>query len=114
MSSNPPINLEYLHQISDGDEEFELELLNLFLEDAVTHLEAAKVAIAAGDCHNLEREAHHLKGSSGNVGAEQMHVIAMALEQQALKGSLDGAADKVAILENYLQAIQVFSSTYGT
>jgi histidine phosphotransfer protein HptB len=110
---NPPINLEYLHQISDGDEEFELELLNLFVEDAVTHLDAAKLAIAATDYHNLEREAHHLKGSSGNVGAEQMHAIASALEQQALKSLLDGATDKISLLEAHLQTIKAFIDTYG-
>jgi histidine phosphotransfer protein HptB len=112
MTINSPINLEYLHQISDGDTEFELELLNLFIEDARLHLEAAKLAVKAADFHNLEREAHHLKGSSGNVGAQAMQAIAQTLEQQALKNSLEDVPAQIIALETYLKEVEGFTNTY--
>ncbi|AFY74591.1 HPt domain-containing protein [Synechococcus sp. PCC 7502] len=108
MSSNIPINLEYLNQISDGDEEFELELLNLFIEDAKQHLAVAEAAIKTQDFKTLEREAHHIKGSSGNVGAQTMQTVAYALEQQSLKQSLEEVPEKIESLKSYLQEIEVF------
>jgi len=103
-----PINLQYLNQISDGDQDFELELLNLFIEDANLHLDAALTAIATQDFKALEREAHHLKGSSGNVGAQSMQTLAYELEQQSLKHSLEGIPEKVQELKSLLFKVETF------
>lgn len=113
MSTVPPINLQYLSQISDGDLDFELELLNLFVEDAKLHLDAAEAAVNARDCTALGREAHHLKGSSGNVGAQAMQTVAYALEQQSLKNSFDGVAEKIQEMKSFLIEVEAFVSTHG-
>ncbi len=105
---NFPINLEYLNQISEGDQEFELELLNLFIEDAESHLGAAITAIINQDYKALEREAHHLKGSSGNVGAQNMRELAYALEQESLKHSSEELNEKIIKLKSYLLEIKAF------
>jgi histidine phosphotransfer protein HptB len=105
-----PIDLEYLQQLSDGDTEFELELLEVYLEDTKQHLQAAKAAIAAQDGAQLAREAHHLKGASGNVGAMAMQAMAYKLEQlERNKVWADGDA-LIDDLERGLGAIALFSS----
>ncbi|HAN47222.1 MAG TPA: Hpt domain-containing protein, partial [Cyanobacteria bacterium UBA8156] len=43
------IDLEYLSQLSDGDREFEAELLSVYLEDTASHLAALEEAVAAGN-----------------------------------------------------------------
>lgn len=108
MSTIPPINLEYLSQISDGDQDFELELLSLFIEDAKLHLDAAEAGMQTQDYKALEREAHHLKGSSGNVGAQSMQSLAYDLEQESLKHSLEGVPEKIRDLRAYLLEIEAF------
>lgn len=109
MTTVTPINLEYLNQISEGDQEFESELLSLFIDDAKQHIQAAEAAIEVGDFKTLEREAHHLKGSSGNVGAQFMQSIAYDLEQEALHLSADGVVNKIHQLKTSLEAVIKFA-----
>jgi len=113
VSIIPPINLQYLSQISDGDLVFELELLNLFVEDAKLHIDAAETAVNTQDYKALEREAHHLKGSSGNVGAQAMQTLAYELEQQSLKNSFEGVTEKIQELKSYLIEVEAFVSTHA-
>ncbi len=103
-----PIDMEHLHQLSEGDKSFEMEILQVFLEDAQSHITAAKQAIAANDSHQLKREAHHLKGSSGNVGASAMQVLAHDLEQQAIQEDFHVAAPIVTELQNRLTQVKAF------
>jgi HPt (histidine-containing phosphotransfer) domain-containing protein len=112
MSSqeNLPINLDHLRQLSDGDREFELELLQIFVEDAHSHLEAAKAAIATNDCETLAREVHQIKGASGNVGAEAMQALALDLERQAQARELQNPTGIIQQLAEYLSQIEAFIS----
>ncbi|GAC1478441.1 MAG: hypothetical protein NVS2B14_19590 [Chamaesiphon sp.] len=102
------LDWEHLHQLSEDNTEFELELLQMFVEDVPTHLQAAEVAIANNDFQQLEREAHHLKGSSANVGATVMRVSAEKLEQMARQKHFEGATNVISDLEEYLNRIQAF------
>ena len=112
MTNNPltdlPIDWEHLHQISDNDPEFELEILKVFVEDSLFHVEGIKAAITVNDFPQLAKEAHHLKGSSGNVGATAMQKIAEELEQLSRKQSFVGAYELVLGLVDFINKIQAF------
>jgi PAS domain S-box-containing protein len=101
-----PIDWEYLHQLSENNTEFELELLQIFVEDAQSHLEITKVAIAANDFPQIAREAHHLKGASANIGAKNMHLVADRLEQLAHHQERRGTNILVSELEEFINCIQ--------
>jgi len=73
-------------------------LLNLFIEDAKLHLDAAEAEMQSQNYRALEREAHHLKGSSGNIGAQSIQSIAYSLEQESLSFSLEGIPKKIGEL----------------
>lgn len=111
MINLPPINLEYLNQVSEGDQDFESELIALFIDDANQHIQAAEMAAASRNFKALEREAHHLKGSSGNVGAQVMQSIASELEQAALQLSYESVADQILELKTGLAAVVEFTSS---
>lgn len=113
MSSESPIDLEYLNQISEGDTDFELELLQVFVEDTLEHLEASRQAIATGDYNQLAREAHHMKGASGNVGSQAMQLLATELEHQAKQSSGDKASETLVQLEVHLAQVQTFMASYA-
>ena len=66
-SEKSVINLEQLHQLSGQDPEFELELLQLFIEDSVNQLKTLKIAIANQDAESIRNIAHYLKGSSAQL-----------------------------------------------
>ncbi|MDP5338364.1 MAG: response regulator, partial [Nodularia sp. (in: cyanobacteria)] len=75
------IDWEHLHQLSENNTEFELELLQIFVEDSQLHLEASKAAIATDNFPQLARSAHQLKGASANIGAISMQQAAEKLEK---------------------------------
>ncbi len=110
--ANLPINLEHLHQLSEGDTEFELELLQVFVEDTEVHLEAAIGAIATNNYETLEREVHQIKGASGNVGAEAMQSLALELERQAQKQELINPTDTINQIKDRLSQVKAFMATY--
>ncbi|MBC1218790.1 response regulator [Nostoc sp. UCD121] len=102
------IDWEYLHQLSDNDTEVELEFLQLFQEDSQSHLELAKAAFAAQDFQQIAWEAHHLKGSSGNMGVTIMQKSAEKLELLSRKHEIAGMDNLIADLEEFINRIQDF------
>jgi PAS domain S-box-containing protein len=110
---SPPIDWALLHQICDGNEEFELELLQIFLEDTKGHLDALEQAIATQDFTTIEQEAHHIKGASSNVGLTTMQSTASELELQARRQKLEGAPQQLMGLRATLQEVQDFLARKG-
>ncbi len=103
-----PLNLERLEELSRGDVEFQQELLQVFMEDALTYLEEVKLALSAGDCVALARRAHQLKGSSATLAIRRMPELAAKLESQAKQNQLVGAVELVTELEQILERLQAF------
>ncbi|MBW4694970.1 MAG: response regulator [Lyngbya sp. HA4199-MV5] len=103
---------EHLHQLSDGNEAFELELLQVFVIDTGNHLGTLETAIAQRHFYNLEQAAHHVKGASANVGLTAMAAIASQLEQQARQNQLhDSATTQLTQLKQALNEVQLFLAT---
>jgi CheY-like chemotaxis protein/HPt (histidine-containing phosphotransfer) domain-containing protein len=111
--SNLQFDWEYLHQLSENDPEFELELLQMFVKDTKAHIEAIKVAIATNDIPQLEREAHHLKGASSNVGATAVFIAAEKLEQLVRHYQIEEVSHCLLDLEELSDRIQTFLITRG-
>ncbi len=63
---------ELLSLSDDGDPELLLDLIRLFLADGPTKVAAVAAGLAARDFDQMERAAHSLKGSSGNLGARRL------------------------------------------
>ncbi|MEH2104803.1 GAF domain-containing protein [Nostoc sp.] len=103
-----PIDWERLHQLSENNPEFELELLQIFVEDIQPRLEVIKIAIAAYDFEKLAHEAHQIKGASANVGATTMHLAAEKLEQLAHNQERRGSTNFISELEEFIKLIQEF------
>lgn len=104
------INWGHLQQMSDGNQEFELELLKIFVEDSHQHLARTKLAVELEDFLKLEQEAHHIKGASANVGVKRMQMAAAQLEQMARNHQITGAAELVAEIAEPLSTLSIFIS----
>jgi histidine phosphotransfer protein HptB len=76
-----PLDIAYLSELSDGDPDFEKELLEVFLEDIPIHITAIQHAITTQDWPQLHRAAHQIKGASANIGANTLATFAHNLEQ---------------------------------
>ena len=107
-SSVSAIDWAHLHQLSDGNRQFELELLRLFVEDSWQHLDILKQAVTAllnprgqnqTNFWQAERVAHYLMGASANVGAWKVQQAADLLEQQFRSHSIEGVSPLLVELE---------------
>jgi two-component system, sensor histidine kinase and response regulator len=95
-----------------GDRRLPEELLNIFCDECPQRLAAFRGALAAGDAESLERAAHSLRGSAGNLGATATAQAAGALEELARNRDLTNAGESIAAVEaevaRLLPAIELF------
>jgi PAS domain S-box-containing protein len=103
-----PIDWERLHQLSENNPEFELELLQIFVEDIQPRIEIIKIAIAAYDFEQLARETHQIKGASANIGVTTMYLAAEKLEQLSYNQERRGTTNLISELEEFVKRIQKF------
>ena len=106
------VNLTRIQETSDGDLEFEQELIEMFLEDARDHLAALKTQVEQNDADMIRRSAHTLKGSSSNIGATKMQEMAYQMELLAKESVLDNAKAHVAKMEEALEETAAFYKKY--
>lgn len=79
--------LDRMQELACGDEGFVQELLGLFLSESEKRLASLGEAIRSQDLEVIKREAHTLKGSSANAGAEAMREKSYQLEKLSQEGS---------------------------
>ncbi len=102
------IDWNQLTQLSEGNREFEVELMKLFFVETKTLLTLLADAIALEDIRQVEYIGHQLKGSSGNLGFRAMSQIASQLEQQARQQNLNLASSLLQELTHWILEIQNF------
>jgi two-component system, sensor histidine kinase and response regulator len=83
----------------EGEPDFVVELIELFLHDAPPQLAALRGAVEEDDADSVERIAHTLKGSSGNMGAKKMAEICGELQNAGASGDLARAPRLLERLE---------------
>jgi PAS domain S-box-containing protein len=109
-----PVDRDRLHALSRGDREFQIELLQAFMDDASGYLAHLKAALAASDAIALVRHAHQLKGSSATVAIRWMPEIAHAIEQMAKQNQLDAVPNYMEELETIFEGVRVFLRSLQT
>jgi ligand-binding sensor domain-containing protein/signal transduction histidine kinase/CheY-like chemotaxis protein/HPt (histidine-containing phosphotransfer) domain-containing protein len=95
----PPVDWERLMGVSDGDEDFARDLVQLFIESGDAALRDIAAALERGDLATVGRVAHSLKGSSANIFAQPASAAAAKLEEAARAGN----TDKLSRLEEQLR-----------
>lgn len=91
-----PTVIAELQQVMGGD--FAV-LVQSFRRDGEQRLALLKEAHEAGDEQALQRQAHSFKGSSSNLGANQVADICLALEKAASADQPDRKGELIAALE---------------
>jgi HPt (histidine-containing phosphotransfer) domain-containing protein len=109
MNDFADIDWEQLHQISEDDPEFELELLTMLVEDVKIHIDELRQAVACRDIVAIGHEAHYIKGASANVGiisitaaAKQIEVLAANQQIADITPIIEQMAIDLSRLESYL------------
>ena len=89
-----------------GDEDLLGEIARLFLDECPRLMRHIQESIDAGDTRRLEREAHSLKGSVANFGAEPAVAAALELEMIGRSGNLSDAREGFRRLSQSIAALQ--------
>lgn len=98
---------ELLSFADDGDPELLLDLIRMFLDDGPSKVRAVTEGLLAGDFDKMERAAHSLKGSSGNLGAKLLQDVCEQIQVTARNHQLDPLRPLAAeLVANYAQAEQ--------
>jgi Amt family ammonium transporter len=84
----PPLAVEAMLERCMGDSETVLLILNEFESQAIADLAEIKRHVANGDCEEIARVAHALKGASGILSAGALSDIAFKLERMGRAGVL--------------------------
>ncbi len=108
LSHNELINLTRLQEVSDGDKQFQILILQTFIEGATININTMLTALENNDYIEVEHQAHQLKGSSANIGIDSMQEIAQKLEDQAKQQQLSQTKELISDLEKKLHYVQDF------
>ncbi len=82
-----------------GDEELAKDIFKDFLTVTPQRIEKIKTALDSGDFPEAGREAHTLKGASGNIDAGVLHGIAQKIEKAVSDNAIDKAKGLLPLLE---------------
>ncbi len=89
----------------EGDEQLGGEIIEMFLQECPKLLDGVRRAARQHDASLLERAAHTLKGSVGDIAAPQAFDAARTLEMMARQGNLDDAGAALMSLEGALDRL---------
>lgn len=64
------LNLDYLKSLSNGNEVFEREMMDVFIKTSPKKLDLLRNAIESGDSVQVRKQTHHLKGSIQIIGLD--------------------------------------------
>ncbi|MEO7477999.1 MAG: ATP-binding protein [Lysobacteraceae bacterium] len=107
MASGPALDSEIIEDLWSAMGEQFKQLVNVFLEDAPSHLAKLEAAVIAGDIHGLIAPAHALKSSSANLGAMQVSDAAKRIEHGSRDQSLTDPGDAVNHLSLEFQRAEI-------
>ena len=86
-------------------EDFIVELIDAFLEDAVTQMNDMKSAIATNDAELFRRAAHSLKSNAATFGATDLQALARELEMMGRDKNL-AVGNRLEILKEAFEAVK--------
>jgi DNA-binding NarL/FixJ family response regulator len=88
LPDNQVFNLTYLHELSDGDQEFEQEMIGIYLEEVPEALKALKAHFAQASWVELANGIHKMRSKIRILGLEAAMGLSVEIEN-ALKQGLN-------------------------
>jgi PAS domain S-box-containing protein len=101
----PPVDLDALHALIDGDLDFARELIATFIRSGDQNLADIVAALAQGDFETIARRAHALKSASANLFARELAATAARLEAAIRDNAALDVAPLVGRLRDHLERV---------
>ncbi|MGH1337894.1 MAG: Hpt domain-containing protein [Aureispira sp.] len=77
------VDLTFLNEISDGDQEFITDVLQTFLEEMPKDMGQLRTAIEANNSEGIGKVAHKTKSTLQTLGLHELKEMAYTIEQNA-------------------------------
>ncbi len=106
----PPLDQAVLDELrslgGEDDPLFLSTLINQFLQDIPTHVEAIRQAVEQANADALMKAAHAFKGASGYMGAPGLAARCLELEEKGRAATTEGAEDLLSPLQNEVDRVR--------
>lgn len=103
---DPQVMAELRALEAGGSPTFLSELIDIFLKEQAQHLSRLRQAFDARNAAVLERVAHTMKGSCGNLGARELSRVCAELQGVAKTGDWPRAEALVVRIEKDAVAVE--------
>ena len=88
------------------------EIFEIYMETTSSDLQELKVALRDGDAQKAHEKSHSIKGSSGNLGLNELYELAKQIDDRARVNSLNGLEDLVSdFYERYEKLVEDFEKS---
>jgi signal transduction histidine kinase/HPt (histidine-containing phosphotransfer) domain-containing protein len=102
----PDLDVAQALERMDGDRALLLDLVDVFLADLPTQMQAISAALAQRDAAALIRPAHSITGSAGNLSALALQELAEQMVQAGRSGNLGAAEQLLPQIDRRARALQ--------
>ena len=107
----PPVEMDVLNDLTDGDTDSLRELVDLFFKQTSQQLAQLEAAVRANKAEDVRRVAHSCAGASATLGMTRFVPLLRELEKQGASGALttaaqvyEDAAREFKLIQNFLAA----------
>jgi HPt (histidine-containing phosphotransfer) domain-containing protein len=112
MRDTPTLEISRLQEIFEDDTAGIADLLDAAMETGAGHRAALRDGIAKGNLDSVMRAAHAIKGSSANIGGNEVAEVAARIETAARAGTWDGIAGDADALDAAYQRLHAAVIAY--
>lgn len=106
------VNLDYLHELSGNDKDFEKVMMEQFIQQTPAEIASLQASIEAQDWLSAKKIAHSLKSTVSYMGlADELHPSLQDIEKAAVSDDPSAIPTKFShikqVSENAVKEIQV-------
>ena len=112
VDTNPPVDMERLHDFTNGNAEDLRDLINLYLKQTGEQVAQLLAAAQAGSAPDVRRLSHSCAGASATCGMGRIVPPLRELERDADEGRLDHAIELSNQVEQEFIRIKNFLDDY--
>lgn len=101
-------------QLSNGTDEFLIEMLDKYIEVASSLLDKAREIHAAKDWEALKKTVHSLKGSTYSMGLDELGNFVLSFENELKGGTVESVIERLDHLEHYIKRVRDYRRSFET
>ena len=116
--TEPPVDMDRLNSLVDGDVNGLRELIELYLKQTTQQIAQLEAAARAQNADEVRRVAHSCAGASATLGMTRLVPMLRDLEKQGASGTLttaaqlcENAAREFKLIQNFLAALPAVAAT---